>query len=111
MFWGQQLKTEFYRASLDVFASKRCCEQVSLNKLLPVNPKQHYAGQKNLVWPTLSFELGSETINQRQPNTGTQQSLYFLGAAVGTPEPRIVLKNSDEGSSNMTSLFLLKLAL
>jgi len=38
---------------------------------------------------------------------------YFLPAAgaVPKPEPRMALKKSDEGSSTITSLFLLKLAL
>ena len=37
---------------------------------------------------------------------------YFLGAAaLGAPEPRIVLKNSDDGSITITSLFFEKLAL
>ncbi len=39
--------------------------------------------------------------------------IYFLpgAAAVLLPEPRMALKKSDDGSTTMTSLFLLKLAL
>ena len=38
---------------------------------------------------------------------------YFLAGAAPLPEPgpRMALKNSDDGSSTITSLFLLKLAL
>ncbi len=41
----------------------------------------------------------------------TSKLVYFLGAAAAAPEPRMALKKSEEGSSTMTSDFLLKLAL
>jgi hypothetical protein len=52
---------------------------------------------------------------QRCPERIAVHELYFLaaaGAAAPAEDPRIALKNSDdEGSSTITSLFLLKLAL
>lgn len=64
-----------------------------------------------------------DTKGNRPSNTSTSanasQTLlpstdnYFLraGALAPSPEPRMALKKSEEGSSTITSLFLLKLAL
>lgn len=50
---------------------------------------------------------------QRLPEGVSVHRVYFLAVAapLPEPEPRIALKKSDEGSSTITSLFLLKLAL
>ncbi len=85
---------------------------------------------KNRICPSLIFRICSNIL--RQPPGETKGSApsstsmkasasqrtspstmkdYFLPAAGAAPEPRMALKKSDDGSSTITSLFLLKLAL
>ena len=51
--------------------------------------------------------------NRRPEGVAVHGASYFLpgGGVAPEPEPRMVLKKSDDGSSTITSLFLLKLAL
>lgn len=49
---------------------------------------------------------------QSEPKrAAVQRAVYFLADAAPVPELRMALKKSDDGSSTITSLFLLKLAL
>ncbi len=84
---------------------------------------------KKRIWPSLILSTCSNALRQlvgdrkgskpsmtstkasaSQMLLSTLRSYFFAGAAVG-PEPRMVLKKSDEGSSTITSDFLLKVAL
>ena len=51
--------------------------------------------------------------NRHPEGVAVHGASYFLtgGGVAPEPEPRMVLKKSDDGSSTITSLFLLKLAL
>lgn len=86
------------------------------------------ARPKNLSWPSLSVRIfwnisrqpPGDRKGKRPSNTSIRASAaqridqskdYFLAGAADAPLPRNVLKNSDpDGSSTITSLFLLKLA-
>ena len=69
--------------------------------------------------PAAGREEGEQALEhqhqgQRGPEGGAVQAglAYFLAGAAGAPLPRKALKNSEpDGSSTMTSPFLLKLAL
>ena len=43
-----------------------------------------------------------------KPNTELNEQVYFLEGVAAGPEPRMALKKSDDGSTTITSLFLLK---
>ena len=43
-----------------------------------------------------------------QQDTELNEQVYFLEGVAAGPEPRMALKKSDDGSTTITSLFLLK---
>ena len=84
---------------------KRSCPSFSAR--ICANIRRQPAGDKNGKKPSITRTRA--TANQKV----SPSKIYFLaGAAAGATLPRKTLKNSeDEGSSTMTSPFLLKLAL
>ena len=71
------------------------------------NIRRQPEGEKNGNIPSIT-NRHAKASQMVLPSTAER---YFLGGAAPAPEPRMALKKSDEGSSTITSLFLLKLAL
>ena len=86
---------------------KRICPSVILH--ICSNILRHPDGVKKGSKPSKT-RTSAKANPMLLPSTG---NVYFLRAGVlaPSPEPRMALKNSDDGSSTITSLFLLKLAL
>ena len=83
---------------------KRTCP--SCNCRICWNMRRHPAGDKNGNRPSITSTSASASQNV------SPSKPYFFAGVGGTTAPRSTLKNSDEaGSSTITSLFLLKLAL
>lgn len=79
----------------------------SLNLRICSNIRRQPAGEKNGKSPSIiSTQASASQIVPLSTPRG-----YFFDGAAPAPDPRIALKKSDEGSSTITSLFLLKLAL
>ena len=70
------------------------------------NMRRQPAGEKNGSRPSITSRQAKAS-----QNVLLSKANYFLAGAVPAPEPRMALKKSDDGSSTITSLFLLKLAL
>lgn len=92
---------------------KRSCP--SRNRRICVNVRRHAAGDINGSKPSMTSTRAS-AIQNVPLSKARACAAYFLaglaeGAALLPPEPRIALKNSDDSSITITSLFLLKLDL
>ncbi len=84
---------------------KRICPSLSLR--IFSNIRRQPAGDKNGNGPSIT----SRHARASQIVLLSTGRAYFFAGAAPAPDPRMALKKSDEGSSTITSLFLLKLAL
>lgn len=84
---------------------KRICPSLILR--ICSNIRRQPAGDKNGKSPSITSRhaRASQIVLLSTPRT------YFFDGAAPVPDPRMALKNSDEGSITITSLFLAKLAL
>lgn len=78
--------------------------------------RRHAAGDVNGSKPSMTSTRASATQNVPLSKARASAAYFLAGLAAGAalvlpPEPRIALKNSDDSSITITSLFLLKLDL
>lgn len=85
-------------------AKKRICPSVNASNWL--NMRRHPAGETNGNRPSMT------NTKAMAKQIVSLLKIYFFGLTVGATPPRNTLKNSeDDGSSTITSLLPLKLAL
>lgn len=81
----------------------------SLKARIFSNIRRHAEGEIRGDSPSITSSSASASACQSMLVFKTDY--FFAGAAALLLDPRMALKKSDEGSTTMTSLFLLKLAL
>ena len=87
---------------------KRTCP--SLNCMIRVKLRRQPEGEMNGISPSITSTRAQAVQNVSLSNAWTWR-YFFAGLSLPALLPRKVLKNSDDGSMTITSLFLLKLAL